>query len=284
MDHSKYKVLVDKRFDDADCDVVVRTYNEAGNILSFIRSVKEKSNLKVNLMFLDSGSDDGTLELLKTQDVTIFTVEKQFFNFGDTLDFLFSCGKAKWIFSFSAHVDINEKNMLETSIKYMEKYKASSGYMRQIENQKNGCSILEKIFINRCFYKTDKPVIIKGCSQIPSNAAAVYRRDAWEKCKFGSVNGSEDKKWARDNYKNGQIMIYMGNIKVEHSHNESPSKYYKRMLINYREQQGMGVKRNSYIQFLKIFLGIMCFGIKFCIMDAYHYAIANYHASKEIYR
>lgn len=79
-------------------------------------------------------------------------------------------------------------------------------------------------------------------------------------------------------------MIYIGNIVVEHSHNEHPSKYYKRMLMNYREQHRMGVKRNCYIQFIKVFLGIMCFGMKFCAFDAFEYAKANYRASKEIYK
>lgn len=284
MGLSKYKLLVDKRCDFVDCDIVVRTYNEAGNVIPFIRSIKKNNNVRVNFIFLDSGSDDGTLELLKSQDVTIFTIEKEFFNFGETLDFLFSCAKSEWVFSFSAHVGIKGENVLEKSIYYMKKYNAVSGYMRQMENEKNGCSILEKIFIDRCFYKTDKPVIIKGTSQIPSNAAAVYRKEAWEKCRFGIINGSEDKNWARENYKKGATMIYIGNIVVEHSHNEHPSKYYKRMLMNYREQHRMGVKRNCYIQFIKVFLGIMCFGMKFCAFDAFEYAKANYRASKEIYK
>lgn len=280
-----YKCLIDNRSSSVECDIVVRTYNEVGNITRFIREIKNQKKCNYNIIFLDSGSDDGTLELLKYEEnISLYTVPKEKFNFGDSLDFLVSRAMSNIVISFSAHVDILDDLLVRKAIDYLEDFGAVAGYFRQKPNGYTGCSLLEKMFLKKIFFQTKFPTFILGNSQIPSNAASIYKKDIVSKYLFGESEGSEDKKWARRVSKANYKLLYMGNLIVFHSHNENEKQYYNRMIINYREQLKLGVNRCKYIQFIKIFNAMLLCGVFETAKEAYKFAKANYLATKEVYK
>lgn len=280
-----YRTVLDVIEKAKECDIVVRIKDEEKNLHRFYNSLKIQKNINFNIIILDSGSRDKSIDIVRLWDNTsLFLVDEENFNFGESLNFLFSKCKSKYIFSFSAHVYFDDEYLLYDIIKYLNGSNCVAGYIRQCPNIYTGCSCVEKAFLRRNFKKSHTPEIFKKSTKkiYFSNAASIYDRKFWQKNKFDSIHGSEDQVWAKRVLDRENIIVYFGNKHVYHSHNEEPSKFYERLLLNYRQQFSFSkIKKNPYYVFIKYFLGIIYYEGIGEIYTAYNYAIVALKASKD---
>ena len=64
------------------------------------------------------------------------------------------------------------------------------------------------------------------------NVCAIYRRAVLESIAFPEVDFAEDLAWARDALRAGHAILYQPRVQVKHSHNRSPEYNFKRQVIN----------------------------------------------------
>lgn len=281
----KYIKILDKTQKEMDCDVVIRIKNEEKNLPRLYESLKKQKDVKLNIIVLDSESKDGSVNIVnKWENVLLFTIKERDFNFGESLNFLFSKCESKYIFCFSAHVYFEDVYLFKDIIEYLNLNEKMAGYFRQIPNKYTGCSCLERAFLERNFVCKNEPEQIKNdFNRIYfSNAGSVYNRGFWSENKFDNINGSEDKIWAKKILDKKTPLIYFGNKVIHHSHNETNDEIYNRLLLNYKQQNLFyGKKHNPYAVFFRYFSGMIYYNGIGEIYKIYRISLAALRASRD---
>jgi glycosyltransferase involved in cell wall biosynthesis len=285
----EYKVILEnRRRIDYLYSVIIRTYNEAMSLPSLLESLKSKTDsVNVELIFIDSMSTDGTIELIKRKikmDCVIIQIEKADFNFGLTCDLGITLSKARFCFLLSAHAIVdNESLNLCSAIDIIKKNSNIAGvYFRQIPNNRVGYSLVEEASLKHSFKKVGFEVSAGQKFVTFSNAASLINRDIWQIHQFGDKEASEDSIWASMLCKIGYTIVYFPSIIIQHSHNEDVNEFYRRLYINYKQLYLDGFTLKSPLStFFKYFIGPI-FVSHHITFRHYTYAKAAWKAAKSI--
>ena len=214
--------------------VVIRTKNEAKDIGKCLELIKNQSGQPLDIILVDSGSTDGTLEIVKQwQDVKIIEMPASEFTFGRSLNIGFEAAKGDVIASISAHAFPCDEYWLENNLKHFDNPDVAGVYGKQVPHL-DAWPPVQREYLS--FYgeqlrtQTDPD---NSRDHIFSNANSAIRRHCWEKRKFDEqLTGSEDMEWAWAILKLGYKIIYEPAAGAYHSHNEPLNKIFKR---SYRE-------------------------------------------------
>ncbi|MBO9674993.1 MAG: glycosyltransferase [Sphingobacteriaceae bacterium] len=256
--------------------VCVRVKNEAGELPRFIASLKKQKMFEsVHLIFLDSGSSDGTIEILKNISCDLYTIHSSEFSFGDSCNLMMSLSSSELNVFFSGHVILEEDYFFQKIFNLFEQIGEFSAYFRQIVNEYLGYSIYDSTFLKYYFPKFNgqSPILLKNGFHF-SNAASVISRKQWKEIGFEDVIASEDQIFAEEvSLKFGGV-YYFPDLNVKHSHNESPESITKRVKINVLAKHPNGVPiYKYYLSFFKLFLSL--FINSFAFKDSLKFAKAH---------
>jgi glycosyltransferase involved in cell wall biosynthesis len=232
--------------------VLVRVKNEIRALPEFLRRINSQIDRdKTELIFLDSGSTDGTLEWICEADCTIYRIAPENFGYGSSCNLLMRLSTAPVCVFLSGHVLLQRADSLAAIRHRLNVDKPAALYLRQVPGQIFGSTAYERAYLARRFPAGKKTI----SRQIPdsfSNAASAINRSAWERVPFPEVAASEDFLWAKKHLALGGRLEYLPQICVEHSHSESPEDVYRRVRINV-ESRRIG---SSPAQAAKLFVGI----------------------------
>lgn len=256
--------------------VLVRVKNEKAAIGPFLASLHAQKNFpNVEVIFLDSGSTDGTLEEILTFPASVYTIIPTEFVFGRTCNLLCSLARAPFLSLMSGHIAFENKNLLS---KALDCFPASDilmgAYARQVPNQALGASSYERAYLRRRFPSGDGPIAMKKGDHAFSNAASFFTAHAWRHLPFADIEASEDYVWADTLLQQGGNIQYLPELVVHHSHNETPAAVRKRVEINLSARSW---KKRSAIRASKYFFGVFFA----CVMEgarpteAMRYAMAH---------
>lgn len=260
--------------------MLVRVKNEAAYLHRLLESLRRQSIFsRLELIFLDSGSTDSTLDSLLGTDCTVYQIASREFSFGETCNLLMALASAEICFFFSGHVIIESPDALSKAYEEIASGRASAGYFRQVPNPHCGASVYEIAFLRRNFPgpegrgATGRQIVTRF-----SNAASVLSRRAWELLWFPDVIANEDALWAQEflRRKSGAI-AYFADLPVAHSHNESPDAVEKRVFINAlaRREGVRGVLR-ALAKFVPMMVALLASGAR--PGDAFRFARAHLRA------
>lgn len=254
----------------------VRCKNEIKYIPRLIESLFESGyDPEVHeLLFLDSGSSDGTLAYLSSLDypLSLYSIPEESFEFGSSCNLVMEISKGEYVVFLSAHVEIKTKEFFDV-VEHRISEGIDVGYFRQVPNTYIGASSYEKVFLTIA-YPSRKLVFGAMSRRSFSNAGSLVKKSIWETFKFPNVLASEDKIWEKVVVSNGIHVEYMPELVICHSHNEPPSKVYNRVKINKIARYGNRKKHIlSVIHFVKIF----CVLVIFCgkLKTSFCYAVAH---------
>jgi glycosyltransferase involved in cell wall biosynthesis len=210
----------------------VRVKNEARAIPEFLRRLDRQQNRdNVELIFLDSGSTDGTVELLGKVDCNLYQIAPEDFQFGSTCNLLMSLSKSPVCVFLSGHVLLQDENILQTVLRRLSGNEAAALYFRQVTGELFGSTASQRAYLARRFPEGKQSIILQDPGSF-SNAASALTRTAWERTPFPEVTASEDFLWAKQHLIAGGKLEYFPHLTVEHSHCESPDDIYRRVRIN----------------------------------------------------
>lgn len=262
----------------------IRVKNEINFIDTFWQTITTQTIFdKLEIVFLDSGSVDGTFEYLKSLNCSLYTISSEEFKFGTSCNLIMQLTQCKYVCFFSGHVELAKSNLMEELNKFIQENKDFSGYFRQVPNYNVGCSIYDKVFLKFNFpkKKSSSPIPLKGSNRF-SNAASIVCRNQWELIKFKDVIASEDAFWAEDVINEFEQIYYFHNLEIRHSHNENYESIEKRITINMNARYPKGINPiKRKIIFLKVFFAL--FLNTFYLKKSYFFARAHakgYQTSK----
>ncbi len=232
--------------------VLVRCYNEIGALASFWESLKRQTLFdRLEIVVLDSGSTDGSLDHMLLQPCTIYQIPASSFNFGSSCNQLMQLSSAPFAMFLSAHVLVEQPNAAEQVIELLHSGSLRAAYFRQVPNAILGFNAYEAAFLKRRFPSGNEPKRLLKPGSF-SNAASVLTREAWLRLPFPEIHGSEDNRWAREFLDIGGELFYLPHLQVQHSHNESPAEVFRRVRLNVLARGNAG----SYFRAIYLFAGV----------------------------
>ncbi|MCU0349774.1 MAG: glycosyltransferase [Flavobacterium sp.] len=257
----------------------IRVKNEIDAIDYFWQSLVKQTYFEfAEITFLDSGSTDGTLEFLIEKDCNVFTIDSSEFNFGTSCNLIMDLTSSKLVYFFSGHVILEDNYLLEKSFKILNE-RDCSGFFKQIPNPFIGYSVYDSVFLKYKFPERKLEFQIVKKANSFSNAASVINRTHWEQVKFKEVIFGEDEIWASEVLKNNCGIIYLNQLNIMHSHNDSFKDVNKRVAQAAYVKFPLGLNIfNRKLIFLKVFIAI--FFNSFKLYQAYQYAKAHSDAYK----
>ncbi len=206
--------------------IVIRTLNESQYLEDLLKSIMNQKAQKIlsEVIVVDSGSTDATLEIAESYSCKVLHITRQEFSFGRSLNIGCETAQGDIIVMISGHCVPTGDNWLEQLCLPLSTGKADYTYGRQIGGQNS-------------FY-SEKRIFLKyypEVSKIPqedfycNNANSAILKETWEKYRFNEeLTGLEDMELAKRLVLGGGKVAYVAEACVNHYHQESWSQVKRR--------------------------------------------------------
>lgn len=204
--------------------IVIRCYNEREYIGLALNGIMSQSHRNFEMIVVDSGSTDGTVEVIKGYPVQLLTIRPDEFSFGRSLNIGCAAAKGEFILIASAHVYPVYRDWITRMIGPFSDPKVALTYGQQRGTSASKYS--ERRVLARWFSETSNHV-----QEHPfcNNANSAIRRELWSRIPYDEeLTGLEDLDWAKRAMELGYHVAYSAQATVVHNHNESPSRIFNR--------------------------------------------------------
>ena len=204
---------------DVQISIIIRTLNEAKHLGDLLRSISEQeiSGYGLEVIIVDSGSSDQTLEIAKSHNCRIIQIKKEQFSFGRSLNFGCKAADGDYLVITSGHCVPIDKYWLLKLCEPLINKTAKYSYGRQIGGPETQFSE-HRIFSK--YYPAESKIQVGD--YFCNNANSALLRDSWESHQFDDeLTGLEDMDLAKRLVNEGQVIAYVPDSCVYHYHYES---------------------------------------------------------------
>ncbi len=213
-----------------DVSIVIRAKNEGQSIGKCLQMVYDQNTTyDFEVIVIDSGSTDDTLDTCRTYPVIIREIAPHEFNFGRTLNLGARFAQGKYMVALTAHAYPADDNWLQPLVSTLDSDDSIAGaYSRQLP--KPGCNPFEAIAIQAAF--GNKPYVLfepplKAGHTVFSNASSCLIKDVIAGTPFRELPYAEDRDWAKRVLDRGYKIAYVPESTVCHSHNYTLRQWYQ---------------------------------------------------------
>ena len=201
-----------------EISIIIRTLNEALHLSSLLSAIKnQKCKFSHEVVLIDSGSTDKTLEIAKKFNCRITHIKKKDFSFGRSLNKGIDFSNGKYLVFISGHCVPKNEKWLENLVMPIADEKVQLTYGKQLAGRDSYCSERQ---IYKKYFPEESKIPQKGF--FCNNANSALLSDIWRKYLFDEdLTGLEDMDLAQRLVKDGGRVGYISNAPVYHIHNES---------------------------------------------------------------
>lgn len=205
--------------------IIVRCYNEREHIGKLLHGVFEQTMQDFEVIIVDSGSTDGTLEVAKQYPIDdIVFIDPAEFSFGRALNYGCEAASGDFCVIASAHVYPERADWLEKLLEKFDDDEVGLVYGKQRGNDVTTFS--EKQIFRQWFPDHD---IEHQESPFCNNANAAIRRELWEEFQYNEeLTGLEDVDMASRLQNEGYEISYSSEASVIHVHDETAREIFNR--------------------------------------------------------
>ena len=195
-------------------DVVIRCKDEMEWLPRVIDSLKKQTIQPSKIIVVDNSSNDGSREYALKQNCLVVKYNKSDFNYSYALNIGIQETSQNEVLILSAHCELVTPRSVENLIDVRHAYKAAGVYGRQIPTlQSNPVDTRDLVTV------FGRERIVFETYPFFHNAFSLIDRSAWEECRFNeSLNGIEDRFWAREQALKGRKIVYEPDSIVFHEH------------------------------------------------------------------
>lgn len=206
--------------------IIIRTYNEERYLNDLLNAISNQTinDHNVEIIIVDSGSTDNTLDIANSFNCTIIKIEKVNFSFGRSLNLGCITSNGEILIFISGHCIPANEFWLQNLINPIIKNEVILTYGKQIGSSNTKFSELQ---IFEKYFPTESKIPQLGF--FCNNANAAILKSEWEKYRFDEdLTGLEDMYLAKKLYDSGLLLGYVSNAIVYHIHHENWGKIKNR--------------------------------------------------------
>lgn len=193
--------------------VIIRTKNSERTIKACLDSLLTQTLKPVEIIVVDSGSTDSTLDIIKAYNVTLlYYPEDKLFNYSKALNIGIAQVSSAYVFILSSHVELIHANTVQ--------------YMLQVLTSHTNCITVST---NRASTKDAQIIHIESLESVKKNRidienfkgramynfCSVIRKESWERYPFNeNIPTCEDQDWSYHFIKKGYFTEFILNPAV----------------------------------------------------------------------
>ncbi len=204
--------------------VVIRARDEASTIAPVLDAVIAQDLAPSEVILLDSGSTDATLEIAGRYPITIRQMDPARFTFGAALNLGVGLAAGELLVSLNADAIPVGSGWLRALVGPLAEPSVAGSYGRQLAMDDSWPIVrytMESLYDGTRRRFTARPRF--------SNVNSCVRRQVWQQLPFHDLwTGCEDADWARRLVTRGYRLEYVPAAAVKHSHNETLRKLWFR--------------------------------------------------------
>lgn len=234
------------------CSVVIRCHNEERHVGRLLDGVLRQSVDDIEIVVVDSGSTDGTLEVVARYPAQVIRIRPEEFSFGRSLNRGCAAASGEVVVIVSAHVYPLFDDWIERLTAPFRDADVALVYGRQRGDDRSRyseCQVFAQWFGERSIPDQAHPFC--------NNANAAIRRSVWERIPYDeTLTGLEDIAWARAAKARGHRIVYEAAAEVVHVHEETA-----RQVLNRYRREAIAMRtlfpeeRFSFAEFVRLFIG-----------------------------
>ncbi len=216
------------------CSIVIRAFNEENHIGKLLDGINQQTIKDVQIILVDSGSTDHTVQIARDKGAEIVNITPQEFTFGKSLNKGIAQAKSPIIVFASAHVYPVYPDWLEKLLAFFEDPAIALVYGKQRGSGTSHFSE-QQLFVHWYGETTQNPQDHPFCN----NANAAIRKNLWEQHHYNEkLPGLEDLEWAKWAVENHYHIAYCADAEIIHVHGESSQGIQNRYM-----REGMAFKQ-----------------------------------------
>lgn len=208
--------------------IVVRALNEASHIGRLLASLAAQTLQPDEVILVDSGSTDRTVEIAEQFDCKVLHMPPSEFTFGRSLNWGCATAKGDILVFVSAHVYPLQPDWLAKLIEPFEDPAVGLSYGGQTGDHRSNFAEIQ--LLKRWFPDTGT---LDQQDPFCNNANCAIRRSLWEDHPYDeSLPGLEDLAFAREIQALGHHIAYVPDARIAHVHEEG----FRQTLNRYRRE------------------------------------------------
>jgi rhamnosyltransferase len=219
-----------------DASVIVRSKNKVETIEATLRSMRNQTS-DVEIIVVDSGSTDGTLEIARRWADQIIEIPPEGFTYGGALNAGAASASASVHFALSAHCAPRQRDWVERSLLL---------YRDDRVVATNGAFVTPRgTPIDDCYLQTRADALAKPGWGF-SNHASSWRASAWASMPFRTdLPACEDKEWSWRVIEAGWLIAYSPSLAVPSGHRrrQGPRQLHRRVSREAAAMVSLGAAR-----------------------------------------
>ena len=244
--------------------IVIPVKNGADTLCSCLDGIfRQTLRDKIEVIVIDSGSTDGTLELLKKYPVRVHHLPPAEFNHGETRNLGIRLAHGEFVVMTVQDATPATDNWLEIMHEHFSDAAVIGVCGQQIVGHDSDKNPLQ--WFSPAGEAKPEKIVFPDPSQFTGltgkkqhdfcnwdDVNAMYRKSAKDKIPFRQLMFSEDTLWAKDALSQGQTLVYDYRARVYHYHHQNFKFYFKRTYIilyqNYKFYDYIKFPKNPVIQ------------------------------------
>ncbi|EMT53403.1 glycosyltransferase family 2 protein [Brevibacillus borstelensis] len=236
-----------------DVSIILLTYNGIRYIDEVLRAIyRQQTSFPFEVIAIDSGSSDGTVDVLMSYPVRFYPIDKKQFGHGKTRNYGAELSRGQYLVFLTQDATPADEFWLEEMIRgFSLDPRVGCVFGKQIARPECDPFTRRDLMLHfEMFSKSDEP-LVQYVEDTPegralyhqnplwygfnSNVNSALRKEAWAAIRFRDVIYTEDQVMGRDIIVNGWKKVYMPKAAVIHSHSYSSFfRYFQRFFDELR--------------------------------------------------
>jgi len=221
-----------------DVTVALLTRNAGPLLERLLGAVRaQETSRAVEIVAIDSGSTDETLETLARHSARVTSITAEAFNFGRTRDRVFEEARAPIVINLSQDAIPAHGRWLENLIAPFSEPGVAASCGRSVSDPARDYAQFPWERNGYFYFTREMKKFGRRYGRGLSNANSAIRRTVWEQIRFGDASIGEDYRFqTRLRPEDGRI-VFPNDAPVLHHHNYTAAQLYKRC-----RNEGMGLR------------------------------------------
>ena len=241
--------------------IIIPVKNGASTLARCLDAIYNQTVINQSeIIIIDSGSTDGSLDIIKEYDVNIYQIESEIFNHGLTRNYGVSLAKGDLVYFTVQDACLADSYALERMVSHFSDSTVMAVIGRQIvphdknTNPHQWFRPVNQPKVERFSFVNSEefdnlPDYEKRWACGLDDVNAMYRYNAFLNLHFRDLQFAEDMVWAADAYRLGYAIVLDPMIRVYHYHHQDYNFAYKvSLLCTFVEWKYLGIIPDSRLK------------------------------------